>query len=314
MPTIFVTGAATLIGGRLIQRLEQRPGTVVVAVDDLDPTVAFSSHFERLSLDRLDLARLLLDTRPDTVIHIQTVDRSSILGGTRAHDESAVGAQALFGAIGRCESVRHVVVRSDGAVYGSSPRSPSVAEVSTPPVDRSGRFQRDLIQMEEFVREVEETHDHVEFTILRFAPIFGPSVGNGISRYLTLPGVPTLLGFDPRMQFIGEHDAMTAFTHAIDYPVPGTFNVAAPGQLYLSRVLRLGLRIAQPLPKRAFHAALRGLARAGLVVPEHTVSMLKHGRVLDTTDTAAVLGFTPELTSRQVALSAYGRIPDKAAS
>lgn len=309
---MFVTGAATPIGGRLIQRLERRRDTTVVAVDELDPRVSFFSRFERLSLDRLALARLLLDTRPDTVIHIQTVDRSSILGSTRAHDESAVGAQALFGAIGRCETVRHVVVRSDGAVYGSSPRSPSVVRVDTPLTEGEDRFQRDLIGMEEFVRDVGDTHDHVDYTILRFAPVFGPTIRNALSRYLMLPGVPTRLGFDPRLQFIAEEDAVAAFVHAIDHPVPGTFNVAAPGQLYLSRVLRLGLRVAQPLPKRAYHAALRGLARAGIELPKHRVSLLTHGRVMDSGDTATVLGFTPALTSRQVVLTAYGRIPQDA--
>ena len=314
MRTIFVTGAATRTGGWLIQRLERQRDTTVIAVDELDPVMPFFSRFERLELDRLDLARLVLDVRPDIVIHIQTVDRSSILGSTRAHDETAVGAQALFGAIGRCESVRHVVVRSDGAVYGSSPRAPSVATVDTKPVDVSGRYQRDLIQMEEFVREVAEAHDHVDYTILRFAPVFGPTIGNPISRYLTLPGVPTLLGFDPRLQFVAEHDAVAAYAHAIEHPVPGTFNVAAPGQLYLSRVLRLGLRVPQPLPKRAFHAALRGLARTGLELPEHMVSMLKHGRVMDTETTASALGFTPHLTTRQAVLAGYGRIQEAVAS
>lgn len=313
MPTIFVTGAATWIGGRLIQQLERRDDTSIVAVDEVDPRIRFRSRFERLELDRLALARLVLDTKPDAVIHIQSVDRSSILGGTRAHDESAVGAQALFGAIGRCESVRHVVVRSDGAVYGASPRSPSVVTPETLPVEPSGRFQRDLIQMEGYLREAAATHDHVEYTILRFAPVFGPTINNAMSRFLGLSGVPTRLGFDPRLQFIGERDAVAAYLHTVDHPVPGTFNVAAPGQLYLSRVLRLGLRIAQPLPKRAFNAALRGLARAGLELPEHTVSLLRHGRVMDTSDTGTALGFIPELTSRQVALTAYGRIPQDAA-
>jgi UDP-glucose 4-epimerase len=308
MPTIFVTGAAGRIAGRIIRRLERRPDTQIVAVDELDPATAFRSRFERLELDRLDLARLLLDTRPDTVIHLQSVDRSSMVGGTRSHDESTVGAQALFGAIGRCESVRHVVVRSDGAIYGSSPRTPSVVDVGTEPVERSGRYQRDLIQMEGFVRDVAASHDHVEYTILRFAPVFGPTIGNALSRYLSLPGVPTLLGFDPRFQFVGERDAASVFLHAVDHPVPGTFNVAAPGQLYLSRVLRLGLRIEQPLPRRALQAALRGLARTGLDLPSHLVALLEHGRVMETGDTARSLGFTPKLTARDVVLTAYGRI------
>jgi UDP-glucose 4-epimerase len=313
MPTILVTGAATRVGGWLIQRLERRRGTTVVAVDELDPEVDFASRFERIGLDHLDLARLVLDVAPDAVVHLQTVDRSSVLGGTRAHDEAVVGAQALFGAIGRCESVRHVVVRSDGAVYGAGPRSPSVVDVDTEPDVGSERYQRDMIQMETFVRDMAAGHDHVDYTVLRFAPVFGPTLRNPISRYLTLPGVPTMLGFDPRLQFVGEQDAVAAYAHAIDHPVAGTFNVAGSGQLYLSRVLRLGRRVPQPLPKRAFRRALRGLARAGIDLPEHLVSLLEHGRVMDTTATETVLGFTPRLSSRDAALAGYGRVPEAAA-
>jgi len=308
MRRILVTGAATRIGGRLIQILEQAQETEVLAVDDLDPVEHFTSRFERLNIDHLSFARFLLDKKPHTVIHLQTVDRSALLGATRAHEESTVGAQALFGAIGRCTTVRHVIVKSDGAFYGAGPRSPSVVSVGTKPARSSDRYQRDLEQMESFVHEMAERHDHVDYTILRLAPIFGPTIQNPLSAYLTLPGVPTRLGFDPRIQLISEHDALNAFLHVADHPVPGTFNVAGSGQLYLSRILRLGRRVPQPLPKRAFRTALRGLERVGIPLPRHTVSLLKYGRVMDTAGVEQVLGFAPALSCRQATMVAYGRV------
>lgn len=308
MRRIFVTGAATWTGGRLIQRLEQREDVRVFAVDEIDPEIEFHSEFERLGLDRLELARYLLDVEPNTVVHLQTVDRSALHGGLRSHEESTVGADALFGAIGRCESVSHVIVKSDGAVYGSNPRNPSVLSDERPLRRLDGRYPRDLEKMEAFVKDTAATHEHVDYTILRLAPIFGPTVGNPLSRYLTLPGVPSLLGFDPRLQFLSEGDAVRSFLHVIDRPVPGTFNVAADGYLYLSRVLRLGLRIAQPLPKPLFRAALRGLARFDLALPRHTVSLLENGRVMDTRRMRRVLGFEPDLSMRQAVLAGYRRI------
>lgn len=308
MRRILVTGAATRTGGRLIQNLERTLDTQVFAVDDLDPLEEFSSPFERLSLDQLSFARFLLDVKPHTVVHLQTVDRSALHGATRAHEESTVGAQALFGAIGRCTTIRHVVVKSDGAIYGAGPRSPSILSTDSKPRRSNGRYQRDLEQMETFVRDVAERHDHVDYTILRLAPIFGPTIRNPLSAYLTLPGVPTLLGFDPRMQLISERDALDVFLHAIDNPVPGTFNIAGNGQLYLSRILRLGRRVPQPLPKRAFHAALRGVARSGIPLEKHTIALLKHGRVMDTSGMEDTLGFHPFLNCRQTTMVAYGRV------
>lgn len=307
MPTILVTGAATRIGGWLVQRLERRRGTTVVATDERRPAVRFASRFERLDPEGLDLAGFVVDAAPDAVVHLPSIDH------TQARSPAVVSAQALFGAIGRCDSVRHVVVRSDGAVYGSGPRSPSVVDVDTDPEVGSSRFQRDLIEMEHFVADMAAAHAHIGYTVMRFAPVFGPTVRNPISRYLTLPGVPTQLGFDPRLQFVAEQDAVAAFAHAIDHPVAGTFNVAGSGQLYLSRVLRLGLRIPQPLPKRAFQRARRGLARAGLELPEHLVSLLKYGRVMDTARTESVLGFTPRLGSRDAVRAGYRRLPELAA-
>jgi len=310
---ILVTGAATWVGGTLVQHLEQRSGVQVFAVDDIAPRVEFESEFARLGLDRLDFAHHLLDVEPQTVVHLQTVDRSAELGTAQAHEEAVVGGLALFGAIGRCAATRHVVVKSDSAIYGGSPRNPSVLGEDAEPRGSRNHYQRDLAEMESFVRQTAQAHERVEYTVLRLAPIFGARVGNPISRYLTLPSVPTLLGFDPRVQFIHEDDAVRAFLHAIDRGVPGTFNVAAPGLLYLSRVLRLGLRIPQPLPGRFFDSALRGLARVDLRLPEHTVALLKHGRVMDTRLMTTVLGFAPRLTCRQTVLSAYGRLGEVAA-
>ena len=309
MRRILVTGAATRIGGRIIQHLEQIPHTEVFAVDDLDPVERFSSRFERRDIDDLSFARYLLDVKPHTVVHLQTVDRSALRGGTRPHEKSTVGAQALFGAIGRCSAVRHVVVKSDGAVYGTGPRSPSVVTVDSNFEPSGGRYQRDLQQMELLARETAARHDHVDCTILRLAPIFGPKIRNPISSYLTLPGVPTLLGFDPRLQLISEIDAFRVLLHAIDHPTPGVFNVAGHGQLYLSRILRLGRRVPQPLPRRAFQAALRGLAGGGIALPKATIALLKHGRVMDTTGMKSILGFAPELTCRHTAMVGYGRVP-----
>ena len=104
MPTILVTGAATWVGGRLVQRLEARPGTTVVPVDELSPRVAFTTPLLKASLDTLEFARSVIDLRPDVVIHLQTLDRIAELGRVRSREGMVLGAQALFGAISR---VRH---------------------------------------------------------------------------------------------------------------------------------------------------------------------------------------------------------------
>jgi len=310
MRKVFVTGAASWTGGQLIRRLEARPDLRVFAVDDTAPRVSFKSPFEKLSLERLSLARYMLEVEPDSVIHLQSVHRTAEEGRNTDGEERIVGALALFGAIERLDTVRSVIVKSDTAFYGASPRNPSIMSETTRPQGTPSRYQRDLTEMERFVTEAANRHDHIRYTILRFAPIFGPKVANPFSRYLNLPVVPTLLGFDPRLQVTHERDAVAALEHALDHETQGTFNIAADGQLYLSRILRLGRRIPQPLPKRLFETAIKSLARANIVVPSHIQAILKHGRVTDTSLMRAEFGFEPTHSCRQTVLSAYSLTKD----
>ncbi len=247
MRTILVTGAATWVGGRLVQRLEARSDTTVVPVDELAPRVPFATPLLKASLDTLEFARTVIDIRPDVVIHLQTLDRTAELGRLRAREGMVLGAQALFGAISRVRTVRQVLVKSDTAIYGAGPRHPSILNESTDVAERTTtRYERSLEEVERFVADVAAKMPDVDFTMLRFVGIFGEAVGNGISHYLRLPTVPTILGWDPRLQLIHEDEAVRAVLHTLDHPVPGTFNIAADGQLYLSRILRLGKRRVRP--------------------------------------------------------------------
>ena len=306
MQRIFVTGASTWTGGNFVRRIEERSGVEVFAVDDRPPRIRFKADFQELSLDRLALAQYVLEVEPTVVVHLQSVQHSSEEGRNADAEEHIVGALALFGAIERLSTIATVVVKSDTAIYGASPRNPSVLSEHTRPQGRPSRYQRDLTEMERFITETAERNPSTTFTALRFAPIFGPQVANPISRYLTLPVVPTLMGFDPRMQFIHERDAVSALIHAIDDPIPGTFNVAGDGQMYLSRVLRLGRRIPQPLPGRTFDVALRELSRLNVAAPEHLKGLLKNGRITNTGLMHTSLGFEPSHTCRQTVLNAYG--------
>ena len=303
---MLVTGASTWTGGRLIAELERRPDVEVFGVDEIPPRLSFASQFTQLNLNRMELAEHVMELEPDTVVHLLTVDRAAELGRGRAHEQAVVGVQALFGAVGRCRAVRRVIVKSDAAIYPLGPRNASVLGEHGKRQGTPTRYGRELDDLETLIAELIPIHDHVTYTVLRLAPIFGRSVNNPISRYLGLPVIPMLLGFDPRLHLLHEEDAVRALQAAIDAGVPGTFNVAGGAPLYLSRIARLGRRRAQPLPKRAFDAALRGLARTDHHVPSHIVEMIQHGLVLDTQRMTDELGFSPSAGGRDLVLAAYG--------
>lgn len=304
----MVTGAATWTGGRLIQRLEAHPDVEVIAVDELSPTVEFDSPMHELEIDELDFAHFFLDVQPHVLVHLQAIDRAAILGREKSHSRVVMGARGLFGALERCTEIEKVVMKSDSVFYGSGPRQPSILNEDTTPKRTTSAYSLSIRDVERLLGEVALDIPHVTFTTLRFAPIIGTEIGNILSRYIQLPVVPTLLGYDPRIQVIHEQDVVSALLHAVARPVPGTFNIAADGQLYLSRVLRLGRRLPQPLLPRQHRAALRALGMFGNRFPGSLEQYLRYGRFMDTARMKESFGWKPQLTARQAVLTAYGRV------
>jgi nucleoside-diphosphate-sugar epimerase len=111
------------------------------------------------------------------------------------------------------------------------------------------------------------------------------------------------------LQFVHEDDAVLGMEHAIDHPTPGTFNISSEGQLYLSRILRLGSRINQRLPARQRQLAMKALRPFGASLPRHLDGLLKYGRVVDTRAMRETLGFNPSLNCRRLVLATYERLP-----
>lgn len=190
-------------------------------------------------------------------------------------------------------------MRSTTAVYGSSPRDPAVftedAEPAEPPAHG---YAKDACEVEGYVRGFTRRRRDVTVTTLRFANFMGPGVDSPLTRYFTQPVLPTALGFDPRLQFVHEDDAVEVLRRTATEDHPGTFNVAGDGVLLLSQCARRAGLVTVPVPSSAFQL-MGELARgAGLVdfSPEQ-LRLMRHGRVVDTTALAAALGRRPAFST-----------------
>ena len=116
-----------------------------------------------------------------------------------------------------------------------------------------------------------------------------------MTSYFSLPVVPTVLGYDARLQFVHEDDGIEALRMSIDSEVTGVFNVAGEGVLAVSQAIRRSGRPALAVPRPLLGVAGRSLGRAGLAdfSPEQ-VRFLTYGRGIDTARARTVLGFTPK--------------------
>ena len=76
------------------------------------------------------------------------------------------------------------------------------------------RFQRDIGELEAYFENFARRHPELTCCMLRFQPEIGADLDTPLARYLSLPVVPTQLGFDPRLQLLHADDATGALQAA----------------------------------------------------------------------------------------------------
>src|SRR5690348_8024227 len=146
-------------------------------------------------------------------------------GRAQVKETNVIGTMQLLGACQKAPSVRRLVVKSTTSVYGSAPRDPAVCTENTPPKSLpSGGFAKDAVEVEGYVRGFARRRPDVAVCVLRFANILGPVVDTPLGEYLSLPVLPTVFGYDPRLQFVHEDDVLDVLLIAADEPRRGTLN------------------------------------------------------------------------------------------
>jgi UDP-glucose 4-epimerase len=164
----------------------------------------------------------------------------------------------------------------------------------------SGGFGKDSIEVEGYVRGFARRRPDTEILTLRFANIVGPRIRTSITDYFNLPVVPVPLGYDARMQFVHEDDAIDALVRATTGEASGIVNIAGDGVLTVLQAAAIVGRPVVPMPLQAAGVVGGFAKRLGLAdFSPDQMSFLAFGRGMDTRRMRSVLGFTPRYTSRE---------------
>jgi UDP-glucose 4-epimerase len=214
---------------------------------------------------------------------------------------NVIGTMQLLAACQKAPGIGHLVVKSTSTVYGASSRDPAMfTEEMQPRRQPSSGYAKDVAEIEGYVRGFARRRPDVRVTTLRLANVLGPHVTSPITSYFRLPVIPTVLGFDPRLQFVHETDLMRVLEHCVHTEVAGTFNVAGDGVMLLSQAVRRLRKPSVPLVRPAVGgvAAVLKSARMADFSPEQ-LGFLTFGRGIDTARMRAELGFEPAYTTEQ---------------
>jgi UDP-glucose 4-epimerase len=282
---VLITGLASFWGGRLAQALERDPDVdVIIGLDTREPTLPLErTEFVRTDQNYSILARIVRATQVDTILHTFLVVDSTHETSSRLHEINVIGTMNLLAASGAADSsVRHIVVKSSGLVYGASWQDPNwFREEMVRVAPAKSRVERSLVEVESYLRDFAEDNPHVLVTLLRFANVLGTDIVTPITRALQLPAVPSIFGFDPLVQFIEEDDVVRSIEFAMRNEVPGVFNVTGDGRLPWSEVASIcGKRLA-PMSPILTEWAAGPLSRLGVNLPPELLDLMRYGRGLD---------------------------------
>lgn len=305
---VLVTGVGGELGGKLLARLGNNPEFErVIGVDTSPPpkrviTRMGHAEFVRADIRNPLIAKIISTSKVDTVVHASmTAHPAGPSRRTAVKEMNVIGTMRLLAACQRSPLVHKLVVKSTAAVYGAGSKAPAVFTESSPLMPSSARgYVSDAIEMERYVRGLARRRPDIKVTMARFANIIGPEVDTVLARYFALPVVPTVLGYDPRVQLVHSADALAVLEQATLRETAGVFNVGGDGVLTLSQAIRRAGRIQLPLPKQLLPSASPVLRGARLVdFSPDQLRLLNYGRVVDTSKLKREFGYTPRWSTRE---------------
>lgn len=296
-----MTGIAGRLGRLVAQRLH-RMGTHQVVGIDRRPIGNLPKDVEHLQVDlRSRRTRDVFRSGDvDAVIHLGLM-HDPRRSAEELHTWNVVGTARLLADCADFK-VRKVVFLSSANVYGPradntqflTEEAPLMAAVDFPAI-------RDLIEADMQATSFfwRSGGRELETVVLRPVHILG-SVRNAASNYLRLKRIPVIMGYDPMIQVIHERDVTEAIVLSLREGVHGVLNLAGPGEVPLSVVIRELKKPTIPIPAPVFEAMVKGMWRFHLTsfpVPELT--HIRYTCMVDGSRARKVLGFRPQFSMKE---------------
>ena len=306
--SVALTGVRTFLGRSLLRLLEEDDHVRRLVVIDNESPIVAGGKTRSYIVDRTQpgaparIAEILAAESVDTFVHLGFLE-SPTRNLVSAHELESVGTLHVLNAC-RERPVKKLVLGSSTALYGPHYDNPNFLSEEHPLRGLPGTpFLTDKIDAERQVEAYAREHRSAAVTVLRFAPLLGPTVENFVTRWLTGAVVPTLLGYDPLLQFVHEVDALAALKLSLDRDVAGVFNIVGDGVLPLSTVVKLLGHTNLPLPHFFAQRIAELLWAAGFsAVPPSMLRFMRHLCVADGERAKREMGFLPGYTSREAVL------------
>lgn len=225
---ILVTGAAGRLGGAVISRLADGPDVEVIRVVSSRSAGTPNSVVALDLADQTAAARLIDETRPDSVIHLAAINGVECeIDPRRTHAVNVEATRALADASART-GVRRFIFASSAAVYGSDYHRPIREDDA---LLGASRYARSKVAAE---TALAESAGAMSTVALRVFNLYGPAFDHSLITRLqnSRKEEPVVLrGLDGFVRdYVHVVDVVQAVTASLDLDLPrghSTFNIGS---------------------------------------------------------------------------------------
>jgi UDP-glucose 4-epimerase len=299
MEKVLITGIAGGQGRLLARRLLE--SFDVCGVDRVDWEGAPRGvRVHVVDLRKKKFEDVIRTEMPTAIVHMGFV-RHFRSSQTTRHDVNVRGTKQL---LDHCvnHGVQKLVVVSSSYVYGAFPENPYYMDEDHPlSASRSYPEIRDLVEVDTLASAFLWRYPHIRTCVLRPVNVLGYYVHSMIAHYLRESRVPTVMGFDPMMQFIHEEDVSEAIALALQQGLQGVFNVVGPGEVPLHTAIRESGGRALPLPEPVMRPLFAAAFKLGMIpYPPGAIDYLKFPITLDGSRFVEATNFRPLFSLEEI--------------
>ena len=205
--SIAITGLGSFFGQRLVERLLEREPRVRIVGLDLRRPLRLEG---RVSFHRVDLTDPTADTRLADVfakesvqVVVHTAFRTQPTPDLEYdHELETIGSLHVMNACAAAK-VKRLVVASSTTLYGPRPDNPNFLTEEHPLRGHpDAHTVCNRVEAEQLLADWSVRHPDAEVSVLRPCWIMGATYWDQVVRYFSRPVVPTLIGYDPLLQFV----------------------------------------------------------------------------------------------------------------
>lgn len=223
MPTVAVTGAAGIVGQRLVDALVGLGSDMHVVAIDAVPFEGRGAQVHVLDLLKDDVKRAMDGV--DVVVHLAWESGTPKLGPTASRLSLELTDRVLEAA--SATGVDHFVAVSSATVYGAWADNAVPLPESAPPRPNPGSdYALAKNELEARVVEWQQQHPGTTETRLRPALCVGAGKDSWLARQLGGLRVLRLRGASRPLQFLHVDDLVSALVLVVNQRVEGVLNVA----------------------------------------------------------------------------------------